>query len=68
MGTYALTDCGTWIRFKNRETLRIIVEGDERLFNQVNLMNPGPAPDRQGQGGASLQSLSRAGARWVEQP
>jgi tungstate transport system substrate-binding protein len=36
MGAYALTDRGTWISFKNRETLRIIVEGDERLFNQVN--------------------------------
>jgi len=39
---YTLTDRGTWISFKNRGKLAILVEGDPRLFNQygVILVNP----------------------------
>jgi tungstate transport system substrate-binding protein len=39
---YTLTDRGTWISFKNRGKLTILVEGDPRLFNQygVILVNP----------------------------
>ncbi len=39
---YTLTDRGTWISFKNRQGLGIVVEGDPRLFNQygVMLVNP----------------------------
>ncbi len=39
---YVLTDRGTWLSFKNRGDLDIIVEGDNRLFNQygVILVNP----------------------------
>ncbi len=39
---YALTDRGTWLSFKNRRDLGIVVEGDQRLFNQygVILVNP----------------------------
>jgi tungstate transport system substrate-binding protein len=39
---YALADRGTWISFKNRGELGIVVEGDNRLFNQygVMLVNP----------------------------
>lgn len=39
---YALTDRGTWLNFKNRGDLTILVEGDNRLFNQygVMLVNP----------------------------
>src|SRR4030088_2370290 len=42
MGGYVLSDRGTWISFKNRGDLDIIVEGDKRLFNQygVMLVNP----------------------------
>lgn len=42
MGAYTLTDRGTWISFKNRGDLKILVEGDPRLFNQygVMLVNP----------------------------
>jgi tungstate transport system substrate-binding protein len=42
MGAYALTDRGTWISFKNRGDLKILVEGDKALFNQygVMLVNP----------------------------
>jgi tungstate transport system substrate-binding protein len=39
---YVLTDRGTWLSFKNRGDLEIVVEGDKRLFNQygVILVNP----------------------------
>ena len=42
MNGYVLTDRGTWISFKNRGELAIVVEGDKRLFNQygVILVNP----------------------------
>ena len=42
MNAYILTDRGTWISFKNRGDLAIVVEGDKRLFNQygVILVNP----------------------------
>src|SRR5690606_24081100 len=42
MPAYALADRGTWISFQNRDDLEILVEGDERLFNQygVILVNP----------------------------
>jgi tungstate transport system substrate-binding protein len=42
MDGYALSDRGTWLNFKNRQSLEIIVEGDRRLFNQygVVLVNP----------------------------
>ena len=34
MGAYILADRGTWLAFKNRRDLTILVEGDKRLFNQ----------------------------------
>ena len=42
MGAYTLTDRGTWIAFKNKRGLALLVEGDKRLFNQygVVLVNP----------------------------
>jgi len=42
MNGYVLTDRGTWLSFKNRGDLTILVEGDRRLFNQygVILVNP----------------------------
>jgi len=42
MNGYILADRGTWISFKNRSDLTILVEGDKRLFNQygVILVNP----------------------------
>jgi tungstate transport system substrate-binding protein len=43
---YVLSDRGTWISFKNRSDLDIIVEGDKRLFNKygVMLVNPEKYP------------------------
>ena len=42
MGAYILADRGTWLSFRNRADLAILVEGDRRLFNQygVMLVNP----------------------------
>ncbi len=42
MGAYTLSDRGTWLSFRNRQDLVIVVEGDQRLFNQygVMLVNP----------------------------
>jgi len=46
MNAYALTDRGTWLAFKNRGALEIVVEGDRKLFNQygVMLVNPAKRP------------------------
>ena len=42
-GAYALADRGTWLNFKNRADLAILVEGDARLFNQYGVMVVNPA-------------------------
>jgi tungstate transport system substrate-binding protein len=39
---YILTDRGTWLSFQNRQDLRIVVEGDARLFNQYGIMLVNP--------------------------
>jgi tungstate transport system substrate-binding protein len=41
--SYALSDRGTWLAFKNRGDLAIVVEGDKRLFNQYGVMLVNPA-------------------------
>jgi tungstate transport system substrate-binding protein len=43
---YVLSDRGTWIHFKNKGDLQILVEGDKRMFNQygVMLVNPEKHP------------------------
>ena len=43
MNAYVLADRGTWLSFKNRQDLRIVVEGDTRLFNQYGVMLVNPA-------------------------
>jgi tungstate transport system substrate-binding protein len=43
MNAYALTDRGTWLSFKNRADLVIVVEGDRRLFNQYGVILVHPA-------------------------
>src|SRR6478672_9410230 len=40
---YLLADRGTWISFKNKGELDILVEGDKRLFNQYGVMLVNPA-------------------------
>lgn len=46
MGAYALTDRGTWVSFKNKGDLEVLVEGDPKLFNPygVILINPARHP------------------------
>ena len=42
MSAYVLSDRGTWISFKNKGDLEIVVEGDQRLFNQYGIMLVNP--------------------------
>ena len=44
---YVLSDRGTWVHFKDKDDLQILVEGDKRLFNQygVMLVNPAKHPN-----------------------
>ncbi len=42
-GAYVLADRGTWLAFKNRADLAVLVEGDTRLFNQYGVMVVNPA-------------------------
>jgi len=46
-GAYVLSDRATWIHFRNKAALQIVVEGDKRLFNQygVMLVNPAKHPN-----------------------
>ena len=46
MNAYLLADRGTWLAFRNRGDLAILVEGDKRLYNQygVMLVNPDKHP------------------------
>jgi len=46
MNAYILADRATWLNFRNRADLAIVVEGDEKLFNQygVILVNPARHP------------------------
>jgi tungstate transport system substrate-binding protein len=47
MNAYVLSDRGTWLSFRNRADLAIVVEGDKRLFNQYGIMlvNPRKHPN-----------------------
>jgi tungstate transport system substrate-binding protein len=57
---YVLTDRGTWLSFKNRGDLAVLVEGDKRLFNQygVIVVNPARHPHVK-------KGLAQAFADWV---
>jgi tungstate transport system substrate-binding protein len=63
MGAYVLSDRGTWISFKNRGDLKIVVEGDRRLFNQygVMLVNPAKYP-------TVKQDLGQSFVDWLVSP
>ena len=62
-GAYVLTDRGTWLSFKNRGDLAILVEGDKRLFNQygVLVVNPAKHPHVK-------SALAQQFAEWVVSP
>ena len=60
---YVLADRGTWLNFKNRGELAILVEGDKRLFNQYGVMVVNPAKHPQ-----VKRELAQAFADWVVAP
>jgi len=43
LGAYTLADRGTWLSFKNRQDLEIVLFGDNRLFNPYGVMLVNPA-------------------------
>jgi tungstate transport system substrate-binding protein len=43
LNAYTLSDRGTWLSFKNRQDLVIVLEGDKRLFNPYGIMLVNPA-------------------------
>jgi len=63
MDAYILSDRGTWLSFKNRARLTIVVQGDRRLFNQygVMLVNPQKHPNVKAQ-------LGQAFVDWLISP
>ncbi|MGH8741775.1 MAG: substrate-binding domain-containing protein, partial [Burkholderiales bacterium] len=63
MNAYALTDRGTWLSFKNRGELAIVVAGDPRLFNQYGIMLVNPARHAH-----VKQVAGRAFIDWVVSP
>ncbi|WP_213955603.1 substrate-binding domain-containing protein [Variovorax sp. dw_954] len=62
-GGYVLSDRGTWLSFKNRADMAVLVEGDKRLFNQYGVMVPSAA---------KFPNLNHTGAQkfvdWVISP
>jgi tungstate transport system substrate-binding protein len=60
---YALTDRGTWLAFKNKADLAVLVQGDQRLFNQYGVMvvNPAKHPHVK-------TELAQAFADWIVSP
>jgi tungstate transport system substrate-binding protein len=46
MNGYVLADRGTWLSFRNRGDLAILVEGDNKLFNQYGVMLVNPSKHR----------------------
>ena len=59
-GAYVLADRGTWLNFKNRADLAVLVEGDARLFNQYGVMVVNPAKHPQ-----VKVALAQGFADWV---
>ena len=43
LGAHVLADRGSWLSFKNRAQLEVLVEGDKRLFNPYGVMVVNPA-------------------------
>ena len=60
---YVLTDRGTWLSFKNRGKLAVLLEGDNKLFNQygVIVVNPARHPH-------TKTALAQAFSDWVVSP
>lgn len=63
MSGYILADRGTWISFKNRGDLAILVEGDKRLFNQYGVILVNPAKHKH-----VKKDLGQAFINWLVSP
>lgn len=63
MNAYTFTDRATWLSFKNRGDLVIVVEGDQRLFNQYGIMLVNPAKHAH-----VKKNLGQAFIDWVISP
>ena len=63
MNAYILSDRGTWLSFKNRAELTIVVEGDKRLFNQYGIMLVNPAKHP-----SVKKELGQAFVNWILSP
>jgi len=63
MNAYILADRGTWLAFKNRGDLAILVQGDPRLFNEygIILVNPAKHPHVK-------KELGQAFIDWIVSP
>lgn len=63
MNAYTISDRGTWLNFRNRADLAILVEGDRRLFNQygVIVVNPAKHPH-------ARHELATRFADWIVSP
>jgi len=60
---YVLADRGTWLSFKNRGELKVLVEGDRTLFNQYGVMVVDAARHPH-----VKQALAQTFADWVTSP
>jgi tungstate transport system substrate-binding protein len=63
LGAYVLADRGTWLSFKNRGALTILVAGDQKLFNQYGIMLVNPAKHAH-----VKKDLGNAFIDWVASP
>jgi tungstate transport system substrate-binding protein len=63
LDAYALSDRGTWLNFQNRRDLEIVIEGDQRLFNQYGVMLVNPAKHA-----GVKQALGRKVLDWLVSP
>jgi tungstate transport system substrate-binding protein len=63
LDAYTVSDRGTWLSFKNKESLAVLVEGDPRLINRydVILLNPAKHP-------VPKQAAARRFAQWLVSP
>lgn len=60
---YLLADRGTWLSFKNRGHLAVLVEGDTKLFNQYGVIVVNPAKHPHVKAG-----MAQAFADWLVSP
>jgi tungstate transport system substrate-binding protein len=69
MNAYILADRATWLSFRNRAELALLVQGDPRLFNQygVMLVNPAKHPSVKQQAGQAFVDwlISPAGQKAI---